>query len=295
MKTIYKRITSIIILSILMMTCRLQNNYVETQASSKGELKKILQSTTSEKICKFIVKDFNKDGNEEAIGITSSLIDELGYADSQIWYVTDSGCTKLDYNDDMAIYPKSIKIYTLKDTCIFTFSSGAGGSGWNSYAFSFDESGAIKIDNIAYGIQYLGKNQFSITDSQYDGATDGTGHTWNTYYSRWDGKKLVEYGGLSISQSQLKRAKNGASILKKISKKGKIGKIFYRANGLIFINYRTGGYQNNNVALKLKNGKVSYYAQSDYGDTKLDRATQAGVIHKSITSCVQYPKSFPLK
>lgn len=43
-------------------------------------------------------------------------------------------------------------------------------------------------------------------------SVDGSGHTWNIYFSKWDGKKLVEYGGLEITEDQLKKAKNRSRI-----------------------------------------------------------------------------------
>jgi len=125
-------------------------------------------------------------------------------------------------------------------------------------------------------------------------STDETGHTWNKYYSKWDGEKLVEYGGLSLSQKQLTKAKNGANIIRQMRKKGNIGAIYYRGNGLIFVNYTLKG-ANYNVTLKLKNGKLSYHLQNNYGKTKLEKATCSGVIYQSLTDCVTFPKSFPVK
>ncbi len=268
-------------------------NITTTQAASKTALKEKLQSTTSVPLRKFICADLNKDGRKEAIAMTSKSVDELGYVDATFWYVTGKTCEKLGSSNGMCIYPESVKKYNVKNTWIVTFEAGAGGSGWYTYAYTFDSYGAHEVDNIGVGLAYLGKNQFVVLDSQYDASTDGTGHTWNKYYSKWDGEKLVEYGGLSISQNQLKKAENGTNIIKQIRKKGNIGTIYYRRNGLIFVNYTSDG-SNYNVTLKLKNGKLSYYLQNNYGKTELEKATGTGVIYRSITNCVVYPKKFPI-
>ena len=82
------------------------------------------------------------------------------------------------------------------------------------------------------------------------GAADGTGHTWNRYFSRWDGEKLVEYAGLEISEEQLRKAKNADRILDDVKVYGEIQSIYYRANDMVFINL-SDGLLNRNVALEL--------------------------------------------
>jgi hypothetical protein len=264
------------------------------QATTKSTLKSVLEKQTSDTIQKFICKDFNGDGKNEAVAITSKSKDDLGYSDAKVWYITKAKCTLLADCSGWALYPHTVKTYKVKGTRLFTFDIGAGGSGVMVYAYAFDKSGAREVDNVGSdSITYLGKNKFIIYDSRFDAFKDGSGHTWNAYYSKWDGKELVEYGGLEITQSQLKNAKNGAKILKQIKKKGTIGKIYYRANNLISVNYTTSD-ANYNVTLKLKNGKVSYYAQGQSGKISLAKATEPGIIYPSITSCVKYSKKFPL-
>lgn len=64
---------------------------------------------------------------------------------------------------------------------------------------------------------------------------------------------------------------------------------------MVFINYTTED-ANLNVSLKLKNGILTYYYKEDaYGTTKLEKATNGGIIHKKITKCVKYPKKFPVE
>lgn len=179
---------------------------------------------------------------------------------------------------------------------MFSYCDGAGGPAWGAYGYVFQENKVIKVENVGWGQpEYLGNNKVVICDSQYDATKDGCGHTWNEYYSKWDGKKLVEYGGLEITKAQLKKAKNGSKILQEIKKKGTIGKIYYRANNMIFINYETVT-ENYNVTLCLKNGELSYYTHKNKeGDSLLEKATTAGIIYPYITNCVSMPKKFPVE
>ena len=128
------------------------------------------------------------------------------------------------------------------------------------------------------------------------GAADGTGHTWNRYFSRWDGEKLVEYGGLAISEEQLRKAKNADRILDDVKIYGKIQSIYYRANDMVFINL-SDGLLNRNVALELAGDTLKYFDYEKPGtgaETDLEKATNDGIIYESVTSCVMYPDKYPL-
>ncbi|MGN0170029.1 MAG: hypothetical protein ACI39H_04620 [Lachnospiraceae bacterium] len=296
-----KRILCCMLVAVMLVATFSAVPATKTVAATKASLKKKLQATTSSPIREFIYEDLNKDGKKEAIAVTSENEDDSCYINATIWYITDESCEASLYNDSFYditydVYKETLSLYSVKNTCIFTFETTLKcGNGANFfYAYCFDKKGPKVVENAGVELKYLGNNKFVVIDSRYDYGTDGCGHTWNRYYSKWDGSKLVEYGGLKISQAQLKKAKNGSTILKQIKKQGKIRNIYYRENGLIFVNYRSEEY-NYNVALKLKNGKVSYYDQGGEGKTKREKATREGVIHKSITYCVKYPKRFPIK
>lgn len=267
---------------------------VQTKAATENSLRSKLQQHTSETIRNFTYADMNGDGKKEAVAITSKTEGDFGYTDANVWYITSSKIKKIESCTDGDLYSESVKIYKIKKTRMLTFNVGAGGSGWTTYAYTFSGNRPKKVKNVGVGIEYLGKNQFEITDSRFDNFTDGSGHTWNKYYAKWNGEKLVEYGGLQISQKQFKKVKNGTKILRQIKKQGKVGKIYYRSNGMVFVNYKAQG-SNLNVSLKLEDGVLKYYyKESDYGETSLEKATHGGIIHKAISKCVKYPKTFPV-
>lgn len=95
MRKYVTKVTCIVLLAVLVMSCCMEGNIQIAHAATKASLKKKLQTTTSVPIRKFIYVDLNRDGKEEAIAITSREVDELGYINATIWYLTDACCTKI--------------------------------------------------------------------------------------------------------------------------------------------------------------------------------------------------------
>ena len=195
--------------------------------------------------CVVVAVCFLTDPKEE-----TKTMDELGYSNANVWYVSELKCDLLGNSGDASIYPGTFHLYELSNIKMFCFDSGWGGSGSVTQAWVFDSDGAKEVENVLEGISQLSENEFMVTSSAYDGSADGTGHTWNRYFSRWDGEKLVEYGGLKISEEQLRKAKHADEILDDVKAYGEIQSIYYRANGMVFINL-SDGLRNRNVALTL--------------------------------------------
>lgn len=269
---------------------------VKTMDAAEDALRYKLEHVTEEEVCEFYCADLNHDGQNEAVAITSETVDELGYSNAKVWYVSEQQCDLLGNSGDASIYPGTFHLYELSNTKMFCFTSGWGGSGSVAQAWVFDADGAKEVENVMEGISQLSENEFMVTSSSYDGSTDGTGHTWNHYFSRWDGEKLVEYGGLEVSEEQLRKAKNADQTLEDVKIYGEIQSIYYRANGMVFINL-SDGLSNRNVALELAGDTLKYFDYENPGtgvETDLEQATNDGIIYESVTSCVMYPDKFPL-
>lgn len=258
-----------------------------------------LARVTDEPIREFLRGDLNHDGKKEAVAITSETVDDFGYMYANMWYVSETECERFydGSGDDASVYQDSVKLYETEGTWLFCCVKGWGGSGRYSQVWMFDGDSAKEVANTMEEITQLSQNEFMVFSSGYDGSTDGTGYTWKPYFSHWDGEKLVEYGGLEISEEQLRKVKGASEILEAVRAYGDIQSIYYRANGMVFINL-CDGTSNRNVALTLQNGVLSYFVyQPDVvGEevTALERATGDGIIEKSVTSCVAYPEEFPL-
>lgn len=287
-----------VVACVVVAVCFLTDPKADAEAKDAGEtaLRDKLEHVTDDEICDFIYTDLNRDGQNEAVAITSQTTDELGYSHAKAWYITDQECDLFDNMGDAAVYPDTVYLYELPNTRMLCYTYGWGGSGSVAQAWVFDESGAEEVENVLEGLSPLSEDEFMVTSSAYDGSTDGTGHTWNRYFSRWDGEKLVEYGGLEISVEQLREAEHADQILDDVKAYGEIQSIYYRANGMVFINLSDGS-QNRNVALTLNKDTLSYFDYGESGagkETALEKATADGVIQESVTSCVAYPDKFPL-
>lgn len=267
-------------------------------ASTKNELLEVLSNKTSEVVCKSFYCDMNQDGENELLAITSENGKDEEYNcafEGHIWYVDKKKCNMV-YSAKYGIYLESVKLWSVKNAKILHIEDGTRGTSSVQKAWSFIK-GKIQVLKIGEGgISRASKDQFYIYDDQYDAMYDGAayvGHTWNKYYAKWNGKKLIEYGGIKISKKTLLKVKGANKIIKEIENIGKITSIYYRANNIININYLIEegemiSYYN--VALSLKNKKVKY--ADSYSN--LQEASARGVIKKAITKSASYPKKFPI-
>lgn len=274
-------------------------NTTDTSAASKSKLKSVVRKTTSEKIRKIYYKDFDNNGKTEAVAITSSQKGDFGYVMGKVWYVKGKKCNYLG-ESNLEIYARTIRLCKVKNGYILFFENGAGGSSTISSAYFIGKSGARQLDNIYSEIKYHGKNKFTQVDSNYDGMFDSYSnmmciHTYKQYWFYWNGKEIVEYGGIPITKKQLKKAKGSIYVLKRIRKeKGTILSIYYRSNNIVNITYKVGkrDYYYYNITMKLSKGKLNYCQVNDYGKNAFDKAKDMGIYIGALSPKAKYPKKF---
>lgn len=293
------KIFAIILLVIEVIGILMISSTVSTNASTKSQLKSTLRQSTTETIRKIYYKDFDKDGKKEAIAITSKEKDNLGYVFGKVWYVNSKQCQCLG-ESTFSIYKENIKLCKVKKGYILYFESGAGGSSTKSNAYFLGKNAASELSNVYCGIKYQGKNKFTQVEDTFDGMYDSginglIVHTYKQYWFYWNGREMIEYGGIKISQKQLERKKGGKAVLKKIKKeKGKVTSIYYRSNKIININYKVGkkDYSNYNITMKLSKGKLKYCKINNYGKNSFEKARDSGVYIANLSANVNYPKKF---
>lgn len=164
-----------------------------------------------------------------------------------------------------------------------------------------------------WGLTHLGGGQFRLYQHSYDmlemdGST--TGASDKPYYFYWGGAGAgpVEYGGLRITEEQLKALAPNPSnpelegLLQQVREKGELTDILYRANGIVNINYRvaegdTVSYHNLN--LQLRDGAFGLVAgnqspessialeTSDFGGTYLPYSSERDVVYPEVRGAVQ--------
>jgi hypothetical protein len=102
---------------------------------------------------------------------------------------------------------------------------------------------------------------FDINFMYHEGRWMGTGHTYKRYYLYWTGTGFKEYGGVAISENKLSEYAGASEFLALIRQNGgRITEIYYRANGIININYRYNeasySYDCANFTLKVSGSSV---------------------------------------
>ena len=211
----------------------------------------------------FCTYDYDKDGKYEAFALVGDE-DDFGAFTGTLYFVTDKSVETV--LEDGVFWPYSGDLRMLRfNDCGFyligeyyttgdvTYVFGVKNGKWYEHPFSRQGMSLRQVDQT---------NEMTITLSEYDGMKDKqsgyySAHTWKTYYMYWNGD-FVEYGGLKISEKDLLAYKNAGTYVDQIKSQGyTIDSIYYRANGIININYSIENdtfidYENLTLVLKDK-------------------------------------------
>lgn len=232
-----------------------------------------------------LTQDLNGDGKQETLVLSREPGDDLPYG--RLYYVQENGEHAVlfegNYTENglqTAAMDTGETLFWLEET-----SGGAGGTAARLWA-AVNKTGSW-ADAVTYdlpegmGLTYQGGGRFTLYHHAYDMLEmDGSlsGASDKPYYFSWagEGAGLVEYGGQTITEAQLRRlAPNPsnpdlAGLLEQVKKKGEITGILYRENGVVNINYKvaegdTVSYHNLN--LLLQNGAFSLIAGNQHPET----------------------------
>jgi hypothetical protein len=236
--------------------------------------------------------DYDKDSKLELFALVNMEQESSieGSFAGQVWYADEFGARKLF---DGNIYSDTAAIWDVGKQKLFYAEEGYGGSGSLSHVWSVREGTPYELGHAGEGLEYAGDLQFYTYPGAFDLLPDGTGHTWKRYYLHFDEETgmFKEYGGIPISEANLLKLKGASGILKEITDHGyKITDIFYRANGIININYQTKEY-NLNITLTVRDGAVATEGTNSIEKPDLDGGgSYKAAIFEDIAA---YPDSFP--
>ena len=244
--------------------------------------------------------DFDKDGVEEAFYLSGATYDN--YAEqtvyTELWYADASGTRYLESTE--ALDFSRGRVFDVGDCKLFCVEDNRTSTS-ETHVWTVRNGSPGRIQ-LAYGqqpgnvTQEDGRN-FSFVFDAYDGASNGDGHTWKKYYMYWDGEGFTEYGGLRISEAQLRTVEGASQWLDEaIAIGGTIGDIFYRENGIVNVNYTTdGGWRdgtvdNNNLTLYVADGTAQLVY---YDEATLQDSNQGGVYVANVLPKATFPDAFP--
>jgi len=215
-------------------------------------LRSILKENTSQEILAFEYGDYDGDGTFEAFAFVGEEPDEGDGHAGEIWFVNAKGAVRLDEDRPYGTwYAGLIEIFTFGNRKFVKVEESYATAGISSF-WSVRDGKPYKENISGHGgfLDQLDDINFTLEHSALDAVyIDGMlmGRTWKRYWFYWDetSESFREYGGLEISEAQLRKCEGAAEILDEITANGcRIGDILYRANGTINVNYTTGAEQN---------------------------------------------------
>ena len=120
-------------------------------------------------------------------------------------------------------------------------------------------------------------------------------HTWKPYYLYWDGN-FKEYGGIEISVDDLLTCSGAQQYIDMIQNQGfQIDDIYYRANGIININYSAeedNSIRFDNMTL-IRSGNSVTVKQISQDSGDLFSYSYGGIYHPALAEDIAtYPDSF---
>lgn len=222
-----------------------------------------------------IFGDFDGDGIKELIAVYGDQSEALfeDKCGGEVWFATREKAEVLRhglYNIPTWSAPEIIN----SDGHIFLKNEMVFASDSVSMYHEIINSQPVRCEIDGYATQGLRPDgesgDFTAVHSTYDITSDGTGHTWKTYwyyYSPKD-KTFYPYTGTQISEDELLKYDGAAEILEKARSEGNtVSDIYRRDNGIININLTyplnendmngDPAYLNSFYTLKAESGAVS--------------------------------------
>jgi hypothetical protein len=244
----------------------------EVSAATKSELKKNVAALTNETIKEVYYTDYDSDGSKEAFVIT-----EKSEESQTLWFSSEKETKTLVSFWINVCKGQGICKVSAKQKLFIAEGSGGGSGSW-SYCYYVKQGRVCKVNKSGEGLTQTSGKDFTIYPSYFDKIRQGGGHTYKAYYLHWTGTKFEQYAGKQISQNMVKKYAGGANYLKKIRKAGyKIGKIFYRENGIININVSENQTGYDNVTLKVKGKKVKLVVIYKKGKDIVQKSSYGGI------------------
>ena len=260
------------------------------KAASKADLVQKVQRLTKNPIKKVFYADYDSDGSKEAFIVAKQAEDQ-----QTLWFASTKQTKKLETALLFSSKANGICKVTNKQK-LFVIEGSAGGSGSWSYCYYVKNGKVYMVKRAGEQLTHISGRNFAIYpsefDSNYDSEGNWTGHTWKAYYVYWTGTLFKQYTGKEISKSKVNSYKNGKKYFNQIKKTGyKIGKIYYRKNGIININLykkdkKMGFINYNNVTLYVKGNKVVLQVHYSKGKNIIEKSGYGGV-YKSTCNIVK--------
>ena len=274
----------------------------EDDAARERSLRAVLTETigSDDNIADFCISDYDRDGKSEAFALVGETVD-YGFV-GNLYYVTeDSVETVLS---EAALYNYSEQNHMLRfKECDFYLVGEYYTTGDLTYVFGVREGEWYEHEFSRRGMSLHQEEPYgdmTVILSDYDGVYDNSmqsylAHTWKPYYLYWDGN-FKEYGGIEISVDDLLTCSGAQQYIDMIQNQGfQIDDIYYRANGIININYSAeedNSIRFDNMTL-IRSGNSVTVKQISQDSGDLFSYSYGGIYHPALAEDIAtYPDSF---
>ena len=274
----------------------------EDAAARERSLRAVLTETigSDDNIADFCISDYDRDGKSEAFALVGETVD-YGFV-GNLYYVTeDSVETVLS---EAALYNYSEQNHMLRfKECDFYLVGEYYTTGDLTYVFGVREGEWYEHEFSRRGMSLHQEEPYgdmTVILSDYDGVYDNSmqsylAHTWKPYYLYWDGN-FKEYGGIEISVDDLLTCSGAQQYIDMIQNQGfQIDDIYYRANGIININYSAeedNSIRFDNMTL-IRSGNSVTVKQISQDSGDLFSYSYGGIYHPALAEDIAtYPDSF---
>lgn len=187
--------------------------------------------------------DFDKDGKNELIAYIEAPDTMTGY---NLWFASEGYIEKIAPNAGNPVPTEEIKLEIVNsgdnafiklEYCFITNSFS------DYYRIVNSQVTPCTIEGYArQGLRPDGDSgDFTAAHSTYDFCSDGTGHTWKTYwlYFSPEDNTFYPYVGHLMTEEELLKYEGASDVLEKARSEGyEIADIYIRENGIININLR---------------------------------------------------------
>lgn len=179
-----------------------------------------------------LIADFDNDNTPELFAEVTSP------PGSYIWYVDDTAQqVEFSMSSFSAMEPFTMEI---NGQTYVVFKAYYSAASTMDYMYGI-RNGSPYETNISRNM-IDGVNEYDevcVVQTTYDASSDGAGRTWKPYwFYLGEADQFQEYGGIPISLDEVYAIPNAAAILDEaLTDDAKITTIFYRANGIVNINY----------------------------------------------------------
>lgn len=232
-----------------------------------------LQEASGEEVFLFDCADYDSDGVREAFAFTGTRQD--GYLKGHLWFSGAEGAIQLEphrqttdgktVGEQPEFFQDHSTVLQTADGLCYWYTESDGGSSTTSWLWGVKDGRPYETILSGKGMDLSkdGNDNFFLTQSAFDGGTDGTGHTYKPCYFYYADGDFHEYGSCPLTLEEFLGLKGAEDCTAPVQEENYwIRTIFLRGNGLVQVNM-TDNSQNKTIVCAMENGSLVTVSENE--------------------------------